>query len=163
MKDNQYYFHQTPDELAKKLIEKVNILENDSILEPFKGEGAFYNNFPINSKKFYCEIEENIDYKNWNTIVDWIITNPPFKIDNKNVFYDLIIHFLPYFRKGLCFLGSDICFQSLTPKRIKNLNDLGYYINKIYVSSVKKWRGRYYFIIITRNNNNVLESIDGNY
>jgi hypothetical protein len=163
MKDDQYYFHQTPVELAKKLIEKVNIQPNDSVLEPFKGEGAFYNNLPNNCVKYFCEIEEGRDYKDWNQMVDWVITNPPFKIDNKSMFYNLILHFLPLTRKGVCFLGSDSCFGTLTPKRIKELNDMGYYINKIYVSSVKKWYGRYYFIIISNNNNNVLEYIDGNF
>ena len=144
MKDEKYYFHQTPSELAKKLIEKVNIQPNDEVLEPFKGEGAFYNNLPP-CIKHWTEIEEGRDYKTFNQQVDWVISNPPFKIDDKSKFFDLIIHYLPLVRKGLCFLGHDDCFCSLTPIRLKKISDMGFKINKIYVCSIKKWRGRYFF------------------
>ena len=36
VKDETYYFHQTPEELCKKLIEKVPLEEGDKVLEPFK-------------------------------------------------------------------------------------------------------------------------------
>ena len=56
-KTEEYYFHQTPSELCKQLIKKVDIVSGDSILEPFRGEGAFYYNFPNDCIKYYCEIE----------------------------------------------------------------------------------------------------------
>jgi len=58
MKDDTYYFHQTPEELCKKLITKIPLIENDIVIDPFKGEGNFYNNYPSHINKQYCEIEE---------------------------------------------------------------------------------------------------------
>lgn len=40
MKDDTYYFHQTPEELCKELIKHVPYDENDILFEPFKGEGV---------------------------------------------------------------------------------------------------------------------------
>jgi hypothetical protein len=84
MKDDTYYLHQTPETLARDLISKLDITDNDVLYEPFKGEGAFYNNFPINNITYYTEIEEQLDYKNFNENIDWVITNPPFKLDGEN-------------------------------------------------------------------------------
>lgn len=52
-KNEEYYFHQTPEELAIKLINLVELEEGDMVLEPFKGEGAFYNNLPNNVIKLF--------------------------------------------------------------------------------------------------------------
>lgn len=46
------------------------------ILDPCRGEGAFYNNMPSGS--FFCEIQEGIDFFEWTEKVDWIISNPPY-------------------------------------------------------------------------------------
>ena len=62
MKDDTYYFHQTPPELAKRLIEFLPLAAGDIVLEPFKGEGAFYDNFPTNVIREWTEIEDGRDY-----------------------------------------------------------------------------------------------------
>ena len=40
-KDDAYYFHQTPETIAPKLIAEVPLEEGDRVLEPFRGEGSF--------------------------------------------------------------------------------------------------------------------------
>jgi len=45
-------------------------------LEPFKGEGAFYDHLPSRSQ--WCEISDGRDFFSFTDKVDWIITNPPF-------------------------------------------------------------------------------------
>lgn len=167
-KDDTYYFHQTPEELCKELIKKVDIKEGDSLLEPFKGEGAFFNNFPSNTINNYCEIEEGFDFKSFNAIVDWVITNPPFRLiddNNKRVnsFYYLLNYYADKVNKGICFLGNDYCLTTLTPKRIKELNDKGLYLHKIIVCSVKKWRGRYFFMIFKKQQSNLIDYISGSF
>ena len=52
-----------------------------TILEPCKGDGAFYNHFEGN--KDWCEIREGKDFFDYNKTVDWIITNPPFSVFDK--------------------------------------------------------------------------------
>ena len=167
-KDETYYFHQTPEELCKELIKKVDIQEGDIILEPFKGEGAFYNNLPTNTINHYCEIEEGIDFKSFNSIIDWVITNPPFRLvhdDNRRVnsFYYLLNYYADKVNKGVCFLINDNCFSALTPKRIKELNDKGLYLHKLIVCSIKKWRGRYFFMIFKKQKSDVIDYIGGSF
>jgi len=60
-------------------------------------------------------------------------------------------------------LGNDFCFSSLTPNRIKEINQKGWYLQKIIVCSIKKWRGRYFFIIFSKNPSNLFTCIDGNF
>lgn len=163
MKDDKYYFHQTPRELTEKLIKYVDFQDDDIVLEPFKGEGAFYDVLPNNIVKHWCEIEEGVDYKDFDGKIDWVITNPPFKLDGKSVFFELLKYYSSRVNKGICFLGSDYCFCSLTPKRIKELNNEGLYLDKLIVTSIKKWRGRYFFMIFKKQKNNFLEFVEGNF
>jgi len=157
MKDETYYLHQTPNDLAKDLIKFVPIIPEDILYEPFKGEGAFYDNFPAENIKLWAEINDGVDYKDITQPYDWIITNPPFKLEGStgrvNVFWSLLLYFTERANKGIAFLGNDYCLGTLTPKRLEILNNKGWYIQKIVVSSVKKWRGRYFFIILTKKEN----------
>lgn len=167
MKDDTYYFHQTPAELCKKLIDEVPLLQNDKVLEPFRGEGGFYNNYPDFVIKDWCEIEEGKDFKDYAGVIDWVITNPPFRLENngkrENAFYTILKYYSTRVNKGIAFLANDSCFSTLTPKRLKELNEVGIYINKIVVCSVKKWRGRYFFIIFTKEKTNFYSHLIGNY
>jgi hypothetical protein len=162
-----YYFHQTPKDLAKKLIAYIDFSDNDLVLEPFRGEGAFYDNLP-NVNKDWCEIEQGRDYKDYTKNIDWVVSNPPFKLKTNekrvNSFYFLIDYYAKRVNKGIAFLGNDTCFNTLTPKRLKELNEkYNLYIHNIIVCNVKKWRGRYFFIIFKKGNNSFYKYIEGSY
>lgn len=162
MKDETYYFHQTPPELCLQLIEHVSIDRNDNACEPFRGEGAFFN--AIRKKTVnvdWCEIEDGRDYKEMADNYDWIITNPPF--EKNGSFWKLLWELAPKVNKGLALLGNQYCFTCLTPKRIKMLNDVGLYLNKVIVCNVKKWHGRYYFMIFTKQDSQAFGFIEGNF
>jgi len=66
--------HFTNSVVAKKIVEHFS--PKGQCLEPFKGEGAFFDHLPGNPK--WCEISLGIDFFSCNESVDWIITNPPF-------------------------------------------------------------------------------------
>lgn len=70
----------TPEPIAKMLIGKINhyIQPNHTLYDPFRGGGAFYNNFPCKTIKEWSEIKENEDFFDWRYPVDWIISNPPY-------------------------------------------------------------------------------------
>jgi hypothetical protein len=154
MDKNTYFFHQTTAECAKDLLQHIPLQPTDILLEPFKGEGAFYNSFPVENPKLWAELEQGIDYTSITDFYDWVITNPPFKLETTakrvNSFWYLMDYYSQRARKGIAFLANDKCFSTLTPKRVKLLEDRGWGITKIVVCSIKKWRGRYFFIILEK-------------
>jgi len=158
MKDDNYYLHQTPRKLAKKIIDNIEWEDGENVCEPFKGEGAFYDQLPPYVNKSYGEIEENKDFKDINyDNIDTIITNPPFRLETdngrKNAFFDILLFFAKTNVKRIIFLCNDQCFCALTPNRILQLNGSRLYLTKITICAIKKWRGRYFFLIFTREPN----------
>lgn len=167
MKDYEYYFHQTPSKLAQDLIAQIDFTNVKNIWEPFAGEKGFYNAFPEGIPKFKSEIQDGEDYLDFDieaNQIDTIITNPPFKIDNKNIFFQLIMYFFSFESiKQVYFLCNDYCFGSLTPSRRKLMEDDKIFINEITTCSVKKWRGRYYMIKFSRVKNESFKYLLPNY
>jgi hypothetical protein len=169
MDNETYLFHQTPAELAKILIQRIDLLPNDLVLEPFKGEGSFYNNFPDTVVKDWCELEEGRDYKDYVGNVDWVISNPPFKLEEHNgkrvnSFFYLINYYASRVNKGIAFLGNDTCFSTLTPLRLKELQEkYNLYIHNIISCNVKKWRGRYFFIVFKKGECPFYQHVIGSY
>lgn len=162
-----YLFHQTPNACAKDLIATLPLTPTDRLYEPFKGEGAFFDNFPETNPKIWSELEEGRDYKDNTEEYDWVITNPPFRLDTGtkrvNAFYYILRYFTERAKKGIAFLANDACFGTLMPKRIQELNQSGWFITKIVVCSIKKWRGRYFFIVLQKQQNDFYQYLLPNY
>lgn len=167
VKNNEYYFHQSPPKLAKDLISQIDFSDVKNIYEPFAGEGAFYRNFPEGIPKFKSEIEDGEDYLDFDikcNNIHTIITNPPFRIDGKNVFFQLIMYFFSFdCVQNVYFLCNDVCWGSLTPSRRKLMEEEGIYINEITTCAIKRWRGRYYFLHFNRQHNNKFRYLLQNY
>ena len=66
----------TPEYVTIDIINRLN--PTGSILDPCKGDGAFYNHLPVGSE--YCELREGTDFLKYNKKLDWIIGNPPYSI-----------------------------------------------------------------------------------
>jgi hypothetical protein len=47
------------------------------VLDPCRGQGAFYNLFPSHCEKLWCELDEGVDFFDFGEPVDWIVSNPP--------------------------------------------------------------------------------------
>lgn len=154
MDDETYLFHQTPFQCAKDLMAFVPVHAGERVIEPFRGEGAFYNAFPGYVFKDWAELREGKDYTDISGEYDWVITNPPFRLDTGgkriNSFWFLLDYYSQRAKKGIAFLANDACFGTLTPKRQQLLRDRGWGITKIVVCSIKKWRGRYFFVILQK-------------
>lgn len=160
--DETYEFHQTPFELALKLIEYLPIEREDTAIDPFRGTGAFYN--ALRKKTVHvdwCEIREGRDYKEMGDSYEWIVTNPPF--EKNGSFWKFLWELAPKATKGIAFLGNDYCFSAISPKRLKMLEGLGLYLNKIILCNIKKWRGRYRFLVFTRDKNHGINYLEGSY
>ncbi len=68
----------TPLPIAKKIIDLFEI--EGTVLDAFKGNGAFYEQYPDWVEKDWCEIRQGRDFFDYIERVDWIITNPPYSI-----------------------------------------------------------------------------------
>ena len=118
----------TPEKMAKKVINLYNI--NGVILDPCKGTGAFYNNYPTHCEKEFCEIDENKDFFKYNKPVDWIITNPPYSI-----FDDFLKHSQNIADNIVFLIPMSKAFSSL--RRIKNILNYGN-IYSIHITGASK-------------------------
>jgi hypothetical protein len=100
----------TPDELANRIVKyfRPQIMDDDRMLEPCVGRGAFMRAFKNNGIKtrnvFGLEIENGSDFFDFHDRVDWVMTNPPwgktrlfaqhaYEVADNVVFLVTLIHF----------------------------------------------------------------------
>lgn len=138
--------HYTPESLVKDLMNLIPFDKDDLVLDAGSGNNkVWFNNIPTN-RKAECEIDEGVDFLLYNEKVDWIIGNPPFR-----GIIDFIKHSADISNKGFGFLMGHSRINQLTPKRLQDLTDKGFYLSKIHIFGVGKWFGRYYFMLWTKN------------
>ena len=111
----------TPKETAAMLVRHLK--PSGKILDPARGGGAFFNAFPQDSKRFWCEISEGRDFFSFTKKVDWVITNPP---------WSLIRAFI---RHG-CAISDNVCYlmttnHLFTKARIRDIRAAGFGIRAI--------------------------------
>jgi hypothetical protein len=117
----------TPEESAINIISKFKL--SGKVLDPFRGKGAFYDNYPDNVIKDWCEIDEGKDYFEYNDKVDWIVSNPPYSI-----FGDVLKHSMELTDNIVYLIPLNKLTSSFT--RVKELYNFGG-IPYIYLLSPK--------------------------
>jgi hypothetical protein len=158
--DGQKKLMMTPNETAEEVMEWIlpQIGDGDTVLEPFRGDGAFYDK--ILSEKYYCEIDEGIDFFHYNKTVDWAISNPPFRVlqngEPVNAFIPIINHTMKLCNKGFFYLVNHKLWSSLTVKRLRDWNENGWVVSGIKIIEIKKWYGRYYVIKFEKGGTSIL-------
>ena len=143
-KPNDVFY--TPDSLVDVHLKimKEFVDDNDVIYDPFYGKGAYYNKFKEYFKNDcdYTEIELGSDFFTYDKEVDVIISNPPYscidKVLEKSV--NLNPHTISYL----------IGHGNLTPRRIKYMNDKGYFLEKIFFTKVWLWFGFSMITVFTK-------------
>ena len=95
----------THDEVAADIIGYFQ--PSGIVLDPCKGEGSFYNQFPANVTRLYCEIAEGKDFFNFSQKVNWIIGNPPYSI-----FLDFLKHSFKVADDVVYLIPTNKVFQS---------------------------------------------------
>lgn len=151
-------FHYTPEALAKVLINLVPIQPSDLVLDPSCGENkVFLKNFPTQNK-LSCEIRDDLigddvgkDFLDFATPVDWAITNPPFSL-----YWKFCDHASEICRKGFAYLTNSNAFLSLTPRRLTLLSERGFGITTLEVLNIRKWFGRYYFVVFEKGKPSII-------
>lgn len=139
-------FQYTPKEMAKSLIDLIDIRNSDKLLEPFKGTGSFFSQFPQSNEMDWCELEEEKDFFTYTTPCDVIITNPPF-----HLFIKSLEHSMTLASRVIGFLFSHRYFNSLTPLRLKKYEEAGWRVKRVHICQAKKWIGRYFFVVFEKN------------
>lgn len=117
----------TPLPIAKKIIDMF--YTSGSILDPFLGNGSFYDQYPIVIKK-WCEIKKGYDFFKEQHHYDWIISNPPYSIleqvlEHSFEIADNIVYLLPL-SKIVSSMG-----------RVRQINKFGG-IKKMWILSASK-------------------------
>lgn len=49
----------------------------DVVIDPYRGDGAFYDQYPAHVDRRWCEITQRRDFMDCRAPVQWIMTNPP--------------------------------------------------------------------------------------
>lgn len=137
----------TPLPVAKLMIEMCEITPEMSVLDPSKGGGVFFNNFP-DCNKDYCEITENIDFFDYDKKVDLIIGNPPYSLWNKWIEHTMKL------TDKFCYILS--CYN-FTDSRMRTILDNGFVITKFHLLKVNWWFSSSFIIVFERNNTNIVK------
>ena len=138
----------TKDSMAKHLINRTIFYENERVLDPCRGDGAFYNNFPSKVKKDWCEINEGRDFFDYDEKCDTIMTNPPFV--PRKLFWDFVVKGSKVAQKRMFWLINMGCLNVFTPKRLQQLKNNSWYITHLHIVSDKRWYGRYVMVEMGR-------------
>lgn len=154
-------FHYTNEQMVKDLIAITPI--SGSVLDAGSGKNkVWFNN--LSGEKYECEIQDGCDFlTQWDKRVDWIIGNPPFagnEIDERGRHPNLIPQWIEraseLANKGMAFLINHKVINFLTTARLERLKEKGFYLTKMHIVADKRWFGRYYYLIFTKENNNFI-------
>jgi hypothetical protein len=145
----------TKPEMAQYLLSKVNFIPNAIVMEPCLGKGAFYDNFPKDAKKSWCEINLGKNYLDFGGKVDYTISNPPFV--PRKLFWDFHIKAMETTLKEIYWLINMSSLNVFTPKRLTEMHNKSWYLNKMFIVADKRWFGRYVFCKFSKTNTNVLD------
>lgn len=139
----------TKESMAKYLIKRIKFTDGDIVCEPGKGDGAFYDNLPNNITKTYYEINEGKDFLLAGEKVDICLGNPPF-IPRK-LFWNFQQKAMEITRKKIYWLINLSSMNVFTPKRLNEMKELGWYIQRQHIVADKRWYGRYVWLEISKN------------
>lgn len=159
MKEKDITFHYTKKEMVDELL-KITPLSG-RILDAGSGKNKVWYKGILDLKKKYgdiekvfeCELEDNCDFLlDWNKQVDWVVGNPPFHISWKFTEKALDVA-----NKGIAWLVNNQALNShFTPARLEKMQNKGFYLQKIKVVCDKRWFGRYYYLIFTKEKNDFI-------
>ena len=144
VKNDVFFTPQTVVDIHLKIVQPL-VDENDIILDPFYGQGAYYNSyskyFNKNNKFDYTEITLNKDFYDYNEKIDVIVSNPPFSQFNKVI--DHCIKLKPHT------ISLIFGILNISARRMSVFNKAGYFIYSYHLVNVKGWFGNSILITFT--------------
>jgi len=143
----------TKPEMAKHLIYLLKFEDGDVVMEPCLGTGSFYDNLPDNVEKMYCEINKGKDYLEFDGMVDITLSNPPFV--PRKLFWSFQQKAMDTTRREIYWLVNIGSLNVFTPKRLVEMKEKGWFINSFHIVNDKRWFGRYAWVKISKEDNNI--------
>ena len=134
--------------MAKYIIDGIVWDDGEKVLEPCRGDGAFYNNLPENVDKDWCEINEGRDFFDYDKKVDTCISNIPFV--PRKLAWDFTAKAMDICSKNIYWLINLGTLNIFTPKRLDDMKEKGWFIQSFNVVADKRWFGRYMVVKIGR-------------
>lgn len=120
----------TPRQLAAEILSQFSL--HGCVLDPSKGDGAFFDQFPAQVNACWCELECGVDFFAWDQKVDWVITNPPWS--KFRAFLEHAMHV----SDNVVFLAAFSHFS--TKARVRDIRKAGFAMRKIiYVPTPADW------------------------
>ena len=145
---------QTPEEICREIIRAVPWTKGELVLEPFRGDGNFYNNLPTFVRKDWCEIKDGRDFfKYQGPKPDTIITNAPFRDEagGNNLVIPCLERCLQEALERVIYFVNHKVLNALTAGRLKKYGQWGWGITHLSVFDVHKWFGRYYLLVFEKD------------
>lgn len=137
----------TPKTAVLEHLKLIESLPEDKWLDPFFGQGIYFDNFPSDNKD-WCEIQKDKDFLDYTGQVDIICSNPPYSILNKVLNKSIELN-----PRIISFL---IGINNLTPKRIEHMNNAGYGLSKLHFIKIYDWFGFSAIVIFEKNKQNCI-------
>jgi|LSQX01.3.fsa_nt_gb hypothetical protein len=151
---------QTPKDICQRIIQLIDWDDNEFVLEPFCGDGNFYNNLPGWVRKDWCEIKKGRDFFSYRgPSPETIITNPPFRdsAGGKNLVVPCLERCLHLARRRVIIFVSHKILAAITPPdRLRKYGIWGWSITHLSVWDVKRWCGPYYLVTWEREKSSVI-------
>ena len=148
-KDQRNDIWYTPKALSRTAIRMVPLMHSDGAwLDPCRGKGSYYDQFPPMCTKDYCEISENKDFFKYDKKVDVVISNPPYsRIDD---WLEQSVKLEPSVINYL------IGINNFTTRRLEYMNDKGYGLTKLHFCKVKAWFGMSVIVQFEKDKTNIV-------
>ena len=145
-KENRNDRYYTPKSLVNIHLSKLASHDPLVILEPCRGQGAYWNALPIyfpNCERHWCEIDDGVDFLKYDGArPDLVITNPPFSL--LDAFLEKMIELRPLI------ISLVLNHYAITPCRIRDLNAAGYFVIDYHITRVDKWFGVSVILTVSR-------------
>ena len=123
----------TPLQVAKLMIDLCDLQPGQKVLDCCFGGGVFYNNYPDFVEKDYCDINQGKDFFDWDTKVDWVISNPPYSK------WDAWLEHTMKICDNFCYIFG---FMNFSERRLNRIFLNGFGLVKLHVCSVDWYFGR---------------------
>jgi hypothetical protein len=141
---NDYFTPKTLVKIHLGLIAPY-VRPSDIILEPSSGKNAYLDEIPREFPECrvqWCEIALGRDFFLYEGQPDIVIGNPPFSLLNK--FFERTIELRP---RIISFLLNA---YAVTPCRIREFNDKGYFVVGFHLTRVNRWFGVSVIVVLSR-------------